>query len=125
MTPKRESYRNLKPLDEARDIFLTRFRNLALQAETVPVRRALGRMSVGAVKAARSVPAYHAAAVDGVAVRAASTFAAFPETPVLLGAGTEAIPVNTGHPLPEGADAVVMIEKVEMTGAGCCIREAV
>ena len=125
MTPKRQSYRNLKPLHEARDIFLTRFRNLALQAETVPVRRALGRMSVSAVKAARSVPAYHAAAVDGVAVRAASTFAAFPETPVLLPVGTEAIPVNTGQPLPEGADAVVMIEKVEMTDAGCEVREAV
>ena len=101
MTPKRQSYRNLKPLHEARDIFLTRFRNLALQAETVPVRRALGRMSVSAVKAARSVPAYHAAAVDGVAVRAASTFAAFPKPRPAPG-GNGAIPVNTGQPLPKG-----------------------
>lgn len=125
MTSRRHTYRNLKPLDEAREIFLSRFRDLGMEPETIPVRRALGRMSVHAVKAARSVPAYHAAAVDGVAVQASSTFSAFPETPVLLTAGTDSIPVNTGHPLPEGTDAVVMIEKAELTDAGWEIREAV
>lgn len=125
MTSRRHTYRNLKPLDEAREIFLSRFRDLAMEPEIIPVRRALGRLSVRAVKAARSVPAYHAAAVDGVAVRASSTFSAFPETPVLLAAGTDAIPVNTGHPLPEGTDAVVMIEKAELTDAGWEVREAV
>ena len=125
MIPKRQSYRNLKSLEEAQTIFFSRFKDLLVSSETIPVRAALGRRLVHAVKAVRSTPAYNASAVDGVAVRAASTFAAFPETPVSLAAGTEAIAFNTGNPLPEGTDAVVMIEKVERLGDGYEIREAV
>lgn len=96
-----------------------------MKPETIPVRQALGRLLVGSVKAARSVPAYNAAAVDGMAVRAVSTFTAFPETPVWLASGTDSIPVNTGDPLPDGTDAVVMIEKVEIENDRCEIRESV
>jgi len=60
-----------------------------------------------------------------MAVKASSTFSAFPESPVFLSAGTEAVQVNTGAPLPEGADAVVMIEKVELSDDRCEIKEAV
>lgn len=123
--PKRQTYRNLKPLAEAQGIFFSRFRDLLMKPETIQVRQSLGRLLVGPVKAARSVPAYNAAAVDGMAVRAASTFTAFPETPVWLAAGTEAIPVNTGDPLPDGTDAVVMIEKIELENDQCEIRESV
>jgi molybdenum cofactor synthesis domain-containing protein len=123
--PKRQTYRNLKPLAEAQEIFFSRFRNLPMKPETIPVRQALGRLLVGSVKAARSVPAYNAAAVDGMAVRAVSTFTAFPETPVWLASGTDSIPVNTGDPLPDGTDAVVMIEKVEIENDRCEIRESV
>lgn len=125
MTQRRQTYRNLKPLGEAREIFFSRFRDFLVQPETVPVRQALGRVLAGPVKAARSVPAYNAAAVDGMAVRASATFSAFPETPVLLRAGTDAVQVNTGDPLPEGTDAVVMIESVETAGDLCEIRESV
>ncbi len=122
---KRQTYRNLKPLAEAQQIFFTRFGRLVMKPETVPTRQALGRLLVGPVKAERSVPAYNAAAVDGMAVRASSTFTAFPESPVWLAIGTDAIPVNTGNPLPDGADAVVMIEKVELENDRCEIRESV
>jgi molybdenum cofactor synthesis domain-containing protein len=125
MSSKRQTYRNLKPLKEAQDLFLSRFRNLLMGAETVPVRRALGRLLVGPVKAERSVPAYNAAAVDGMAVRASKTFTAFPETPVWLAIESDAIQVNTGDPLPDGADSVVMIEKIELSPDGCEIRESV
>jgi molybdenum cofactor synthesis domain-containing protein len=125
MTPKRQTYRNLKPLKEAQEIFFSRFKDLLMDPETIPVRQALGRMLVCSIKAIRSVPAYNAAAVDGIAVRASTTFPAFPETPVLLSNGTDAIQVNTGNPLPEGMDAVVMIEKVELAEDQCEIREAV
>ena len=125
MIPKRQSYRNLKSLDEAQAIFFSRFKDLLVASETIPVRAAFGRRLVRAVKAVRSTPAYNASAVDGVAVRSASTFAAFPETPVSLAAGMEAIPVNTGNPLPDGTDAVVMIEKVEHIGDFFEVREAV
>lgn len=125
MTTRRQTYRNLKPLHEAQEIFFSRFRNLLMGPETVPVRQALGRLLVGPVKAARSVPAYNASAVDGMAVRASLTFSAFPETPVLLSAGRDVVQVNTGDPLPEQTDAVVMIEKVELSDDGCEIRESV
>ncbi len=125
MTPKRQTYRHLKPLNEAKEIFFSRFRNLLMGPETVPVREALGRLLVGPVTAARSVPAYNAAAVDGIALRASATFSALPETPVWLTTGEDAIQVNTGDPLPDDADAVVMIEKVELTDSRCEIRESV
>jgi putative molybdopterin biosynthesis protein len=125
MTQKRQTYRNLKPLKEAQEVFFARFRELLMGSEIVPVRQALGRLLVGPVKAERSVPAYNAAAVDGVAVRASATFSAFPETPVWLSTGMDAVQVNTGDPLPEGTDAVVMIEKVELAADRCEIRESV
>jgi molybdenum cofactor synthesis domain-containing protein len=126
MTPqRRQTYRHLKPLNEARELFLGRFSNLVMAPEVVPVRQALGRMLVNSITAIRSVPAYNASAVDGVAVKASSTFSALPETPVSLTAGIDAVQVNTGDPLPEGMDAVVMIEKVELIDDLCEIREAV
>ena len=103
MTQKRQTYRNLKPLHEAQEIFFSRFKNYLMEPEGVPVRQALGRLLVEPVKAYRSVPSYHASAVDGMAVRATSTFSACLEAPVLLSIGTEAIQVNTGDPLPEGS----------------------
>jgi putative molybdopterin biosynthesis protein len=121
---RRPIYRKLKSLAEAKEIFSSRFKAFLTDPEIVPVRNALGRFLVGPVKAARSVPAYHAAAMDGVAVRAATTFGALPESPVFLRAGVEAIPVNTGDPLPECADAVVIIENVELASNGFEIREA-
>ena len=94
-------------------------------SESVPVRQALGRYLIGPVKAARSVPAYHGAAVDGIAVNAAATFAALPENPAILLKGAAAVQVNTGEPLPESTDAVVMIEKVKVADDHFEIWEAV
>jgi molybdenum cofactor synthesis domain-containing protein len=125
MARKRQTYRNLKPLKEAREIFFSKFQGSLSATETVPVRQALHRLLVDPVKALRSVPAYNASAVDGLAVKATSTFSAFPETPVFLSTGSEAVLVDTGDPLPEGTDAVVMIEKTEMSEDRCEIRESV
>jgi molybdenum cofactor synthesis domain-containing protein len=122
---KKATYRNLKPLREAQEIFFSRFKNLLMSAEILPVRQALGRLLVGPVKAARSVPAYNAAAVDGMAVQASNTFSALPENPAILTIGTDAVQVNTGDPLPSGTDAIVMIEKVEISGDRCEVRESV
>src|SRR5271165_6184566 len=107
MKREQRTYRTLKSVAEARQIFLSRFAERALHTEVVPVRQALGRYSAHAAAAARSVPAYHGSAADGVAVKAASTFGALPESPVSLAAGSAASAVNTGDPLPEGIDAVV------------------
>jgi molybdenum cofactor synthesis domain-containing protein len=123
MERKKRIYRHLKTLDEAVRILRGRFGDLRVATEAVPVRGALGRVLAGPVKALASVPAYHAAAMDGIAVKASDTFGALPEKPVILPLSAAKM-VDTGDPVPEGADAIVMIEQVEETERGWEIREA-
>ncbi len=80
--------------------------------ETVATEDALGRVLAAPVYARYSSPTFHSAAMDGIAVRAKDTFAAREGSPVRLRKGQGYTPVNTGHPLPQGFDAVVMIEHV-------------
>ena len=125
MKNKREIYRQLTTTAEARAAIARRFGERRCATESVPVREALGRVLARPVKARRSVPSFHAAAMDGVAVRAADTFGAMAERPVILPEGPRASYVNTGEPMPEDTDAVVMIEHVEQAAGGWEIREAV
>ena len=74
---------------------------------------ALGRVTAAPVWALRSSPAYDAAAMDGIAVRAADTFGATETAPRAV--ERHAI-VDTGDALPEGCDAVVMREQVHWDG---------
>ena len=109
----KHNYLNNLPLDAAREIFLSAADEIGFTAaeETVPSAAALGRSLVRAVYAAISSPHYNASAMDGIAVNAADTFGASERTPVLL-APSQYIPVDTGDPLPDGTDAVVMVEDV-------------
>ena len=98
-----------------------------VDAETVPVAAALGRVTAAPVWALRSSPDYDAAAMDGIAVRAADTVGASESTPLVLPAGAFEV-VDTGDPMPAGRDAVVMREDVHHTGAvpsGAELRSAV
>ncbi|SKA95649.1 putative molybdopterin biosynthesis protein [Paucidesulfovibrio gracilis DSM 16080] len=83
-----------------------------VQTETIPTHEAAGRTLATSVTARCSSPTFHSAAMDGVAVRAADTFAAREDAPLELQKGRDYDPVNTGNPLPEGRDAVIMIENV-------------
>ena len=85
--------------------------------------KALGRTLAEPVWARISSPHYHAAAMDGFAVRASETDGAMPTAPVTLQAGAQAVYVDTGDPLPEWADAVIPIENVEALGADGDIAE--
>ena len=123
MERNKRIYRALKTLDEAGRILREHFGGLRVGSEAIPVRAALGRVLAGPVKARASVPAYHAAAMDGIAVRASDTFGALPEKPVTLSRDA-GIPVDTGNPIPDGKDAVVMIEAVEKTQLGWEMRAA-
>lgn len=123
MERKNRIYRHLKTLDEARRILRERFGGLRVGTETIPVRDALGRVLAGPATALASVPAYHAAAMDGIAVKASDTFGALPEKPILLSRDAGDM-VDTGDPIPDGKDAVVMIEQAEETKQGWGIREA-
>ncbi|MFW5973844.1 MAG: gephyrin-like molybdotransferase Glp [Natrialbaceae archaeon] len=86
---------------------------------TVPLGEAVGRTVAESITAARNVPHYPRAAMDGYAVRAEDTFGASDRSPQVLRATEGAVrdrqasQVHTGSELPEGADAVVMIEAVE------------
>jgi putative molybdopterin biosynthesis protein len=96
-----------------------------LSAERVPVGQAAGRVTAEPVWAARSSPAFDAAAMDGIAVRAADTVGAGETTPVLIRADAYEV-VDTGDPLPAGYDAVVMREQVHHTADGAAeLRAAV
>jgi putative molybdopterin biosynthesis protein len=84
-----------------------------LEAEDTALEGALGRVTAEPIWAGTSSPHYHAAAMDGYALRAASTDGASDRAPITLSIGPEALPVDTGDPLPEWADAVVPIENAE------------
>ncbi|MBC7324899.1 MAG: molybdopterin molybdenumtransferase MoeA, partial [Moorella sp. (in: Bacteria)] len=105
-----------RPWQEALEEFLETLRTngylAGLPAEEIDVTEALGRVTAAPVYAAISSPHYAAAAMDGIAVRAEKTFTASEGEPLELALGPEAVPVDTGDPLPEGFDAVIMIEDV-------------
>jgi putative molybdopterin biosynthesis protein len=84
-----------------------------LAAERVPIGDALGRVTSEAVIAKLSSPFYHSAAMDGYAVRFADTFGASETKPRRLHVPVQASAVDTGDPLPDGFNAVIMIEDVE------------
>ncbi|HWQ98036.1 MAG TPA: molybdopterin biosynthesis protein [Clostridia bacterium] len=98
-------------------------RGLPSRTEEIRVTGALGRMSARAVYAKQSSPHYTACAMDGIAVAARHTFGATETTPVLLREG-EYVLVDTGDPLPEGCDAVVMTEDCVEADGGITLRAA-
>ena len=87
-------------------------RQTLLTTETVPTHEAAGRVTAGPIHARYSSPTFHAAAMDGIAVKADSTFMAREDQPTSLNHGDGFLFVNTGNPLPEGMNAVIMIENV-------------
>src|SRR5918994_1534743 len=80
-------------------------------AVALPLDQAVGRVTAEPVWAARSSPPFDAAAMDGIAVRAADTVGASETSPVVLPDGSFEI-VDTGDPVPGDFDAVVMREDV-------------
>src|SRR3954452_20672490 len=78
---------------------------------------AVGRATGQPVWAVRSSPSFDASAMDGIAVRAAETVGASESTPVYLNHGAYVV-LDTGDPLPEGFDAVVMREQVHHDARG-------
>ncbi|MEM7545344.1 MAG: gephyrin-like molybdotransferase Glp [Pseudomonadota bacterium] len=105
-----------------------------LDAESVPLAEAAGRVLAAPVYAARNQPPFNASAMDGYAVRAADAVVgavltvtgevqagAAADRPV--GAG-EATRIFTGAPVPEGADAILIQEDADRAGDSLTVREA-
>ena len=109
---KRHVYLAMKGLEEARDIFLKMWQGRMTASEEIGVEDALGRVTSEPVFAGISAPTYHSAAMDGIAVRAEDTYGTTEKTPKKLKIGESASWINTGQALPEGFNAVIMIEKV-------------
>lgn len=101
------------------------------RTEEVPIEEASGRVLVENVIAGFSVPPFDRSAMDGYAVRAEDTYGASgfnPNRLKLIGVqhagelfeGTvskgECVQVATGSPVPEGSDAVVMVEFTKLDG---------
>jgi molybdopterin molybdotransferase len=93
-------------------------------AERIAVRQALGRVVAEDVAAPGDVPPHDDSAMDGFAVRAADGLAerrivgeAAAGHPAGRAVGDgEAIRIMTGAPVPDGADAVVMVEHTHSSG---------
>ena len=107
-----------------------------IEAESVPLARAAGRVLASAVASNRTQPPFPASAMDGYAVRAAD---AGKVGASLTLAGTsaaghgfvgalkpgEAVRIFTGAPVPEGADAILIQEDADAEGETVRVREAV
>jgi molybdopterin molybdotransferase len=117
----------MTPLDEAIAHVLAGC--LPLPPVRMPVSEADGCVLAADVVATEPVPAFANTAMDGYAVRAADVATVPVTLPVVaevaaghpaprpLGAG-EAMRIFTGAPMPEGADAVVMVERTERRDGG-------
>jgi molybdenum cofactor synthesis domain-containing protein len=128
MRPIRETI----SLEEALALILDAATPIA-RTERIALREADGRVIATPPAASMDVPPFDRAAMDGYAVRAEDTFGAGRYDPKVLrsieivhtaqvatrsvGAG-ECIQIATGAPMPQGADAVVMVEETErVTGS--------
>ena len=96
-----------------------------LTGEPVGLEDAAGRVTAEPVWAYISSPHYHAAAMDGYAVRAEETRGATETRPVMLEVGHLAFYVDTGDPLPPGTNAVIMVEDVQRMAAGGDDQQAI
>lgn len=124
---------NVLTPDAARKLIFEEFKEYAVGSETVGLLQAMARVLAKDVLAVEHVPGFERSTVDGYAVRASDTLGCSEAIPALLknvgevlmgiapdtaiGPG-ECMYVPTGAQLPEGADAMVMIEYAEDYGDG-------
>lgn len=99
------------PLEQARREYLELLEHQGFEPQTqvIPVYESCGRVTAEAVYAHICAPHYTASAMDGVAVCARDTFGATETTPVNLHPEQFTV-LDTGDPVPEGRDAVIMVE---------------
>ncbi|WP_299983514.1 molybdopterin biosynthesis protein [Desulfobacula sp.] len=114
MNSKRNVYLDMKSIEEAKKLLFDHFEHIVTKIETLDVVNTKSRVLAKPAIAAVSSPNFHAAAMDGIAVAAKVTFGASEEVPITLSPGKNAFWVNTGHVMPEGTNAVIMIEHLNI-----------
>lgn len=99
----------------------------------VPLSEAFGLVVAVDVRSAETVPGWDNTAVDGYALRSGdatvegaelsvlTTIAAGDDAEVVIGPG-ECARIMTGAPIPDGADAVVMVERTTVLDGGDRVR---
>ena len=115
----KHNYLNNTPLDKAREEYLAHLnkRGFAYKTENTPAFSSYGRVLAEAVYAKICSPHYNASAMDGIAVKASDTYGANESNPVILTKEQYTV-VDTGDPIPDGTDAVIMVEDVTEIGDG-------
>ncbi|RPI95102.1 MAG: molybdopterin molybdenumtransferase MoeA [Chloroflexi bacterium] len=123
----------LLPPDEARALLLSQLSQPVTDSERIDVSSGLGRVLAEDILAPHPLPDFQRSTVDGYALRAADTHGASDSLPAYLnligevpmgdapgfeiGAG-QCASIHTGGMLPDGADAVVMLEHTQSVRAG-------
>jgi len=112
-----KGFEKLTNVDEALSLFFQALKLKRLSSELVSVEEALGRVNAENILAPSDFPPFDRSAVDGYAVWAEDTFETSQFKPKTLKLTQkdniergEAKQIWTGHPVPKGADAVVMLE---------------
>jgi molybdopterin molybdotransferase len=121
---------NLIPLSDAMRIYKENLAPFATGTEAIPTVEALNRVLAKHVISQEALPPFTRAAVDGYAVIAADTFGASESLPAYLRIvgevpmgnepafgivrGETAV-IHTGGMLPEGTEAVVMVEDTQLS----------
>jgi len=135
---ERKEFRELTPVEEARKL-VNRIK-VVPGTEHVHIGNATGRILAEDVLSAVDVPGFNRSVKDGYALRARDTYRATEPEPVTLRvtasvpagcAGKffvddgEAIEISTGAPIPEGTDAVIMVEQTRQAGDDVFIYQPV
>ena len=133
-------FRRLMTFDEAKKVVAEQLKPTTLGAEEIPLLDAYNRVLKENVISTLDIPPFNRSTVDGFAVKAEDTFDAEENQPAkLIIRGTvnigeppkirltkgEAAEIVTGAPIPEGADAVVMVEDTDKEAAELCVFRAV
>ena len=115
---KRNIYLNKLSLKEAHDKFnkvlYKNKLNLPIEGELIFAVDSLTRVTAEPVFAKISSPYFQSAAMDGVVVKAEITFGASESTPVKLKKNLDFYYINTGNIIPQGFNAVIKIEDINI-----------
>lgn len=127
-----DSFLRLMHLPAAVRLLLESLPGPVARTEEVALADALGRVVAEDIYSPEDLPGFNRSSMDGYAVRAADTFGASEGLPaylelsgeVLMGRKEElevqagkAVRISTGGFMPDGADAVVMVENTELSGS--------
>ena len=133
MKARDRGFKEATRIEEARRIFYEALQTVSLPSETISLQGSLNRILAEDVGADASVPAFEKSAMDGYAVVAEDTFGSSQTNPSLLKLVGESkigelpmktlrkgetIAIATGAPVPQGANAVMMVENTKRLDTG-------